>query len=122
MQACDFSVGEIVVFGRVGGECTHGKVSRLNPKRVKIVTLEKRGDGRGSAPGTIWNVSYGLVRRATPENAERFAKLTTGLWTTPPVSTAWPNDTTGPHPVGLRMSVPVDNFWRDRIIAWTFGP
>lgn len=54
-----------VVFGRENGEKTLAEIIKINPKRAKCRTLEHRGWGRGSTPGTIWNVDYNLLRPAT---------------------------------------------------------
>jgi hypothetical protein len=60
----DFRVGQKVYFGRERGEQTLGKIIKLNPTRAKIEILERRGNGRGSAPGSKWVVHYESLRPA----------------------------------------------------------
>lgn len=54
-------VGMKVYFGRRTGEKTLGEVIKMNPKAAKVKTLEDRGNGRGSSPGTVWGVPYGMM-------------------------------------------------------------
>jgi len=60
----DFKLGQKVYFGREHGEQTLGKIIKLNPTRAKIEILERRGNGRGSAPGSKWVVHYEALRPA----------------------------------------------------------
>lgn len=55
-------VGMVVEFGRENGEWTKGEIVKINPSKAKIKTLESRGNGRGSQPGTVWSVPYSLMR------------------------------------------------------------
>jgi hypothetical protein len=59
-----FSLNQSVYFGRERGEKTLGKIIKLNTASAKIQTCESRGNGRASAPGRIWNVTYGLITPA----------------------------------------------------------
>ena len=61
MRREDCRRGMKVCFGRLGGERTMGEVVKLNDKKAKVKTLEQRGNGRGSTPGTLWNVPYSLL-------------------------------------------------------------
>lgn len=67
-----FSVGMRVVFGRGNGEKTIGEIVKLNPTKAKVKTLEARGNGRGSMPGTVWSVPYSLM---TPEGVAMIDEL-----------------------------------------------
>jgi hypothetical protein len=49
----DFSVGDVVVFGRQHGEQTQGVVVKVNGKKIKVEQKESRGNHR---VGTIWIV------------------------------------------------------------------
>jgi hypothetical protein len=60
----DFKLHQKVYFGRERGEQTLGKIIKLNPTRAKIEILERRGNGRGSAPGSKWVVHYDALRPA----------------------------------------------------------
>jgi hypothetical protein len=55
-------IGDRVMFGRPNGEQSLGEVVKINSKNVKVKLLENRGAGRGSAPGSIWNVGKTLCR------------------------------------------------------------
>lgn len=55
-------IGDRVLFGRPNGEQSLGEVMKINSKSVKVRLLENRGDGRGSTPGSVWNVAKGLCR------------------------------------------------------------
>lgn len=57
-------VGMVVEFGRENGEWTKGEIVKINPSKAKVRTLEVRGNGRGSQPGTVWSVPYSLMRPA----------------------------------------------------------
>lgn len=57
-------VGMKVVFGRGNGEQTLGEIVKINPAKAKVRTLESRGNGRGSAVGTVWSVPYSLMKPA----------------------------------------------------------
>lgn len=59
-------VGMIVTFGRENGEKTLGEVVKMNPTKAKVKTIDGRGNGRGSIPGTIWGVPYSMM---TPETS-----------------------------------------------------
>lgn len=87
----DFGVGDIVLFGRPGGEQTVGRVTKLNPKRVKIVQLEARGSHQ---VGITWNVSYSIIRKASEQLAAKFR-------TTQPVAN--PTVVNGPWPINQRI-------------------
>jgi hypothetical protein len=51
-----------VYFGRSRGEQTLGKITKLNPTKAKVETLETRGHNRPI--GQLWNVPYDLMRPA----------------------------------------------------------
>lgn len=56
----EFAVGDKVRFGRKGGMQTLGEVVKVNPKKLKVKTLEDRGNGRGSIVGALWTVPPSL--------------------------------------------------------------
>lgn len=89
VASAHFKVGDLVMFGRINGERTLARIVKLNPKRAKVVTLEVRGHGAGSAVGTTWNVQYGALKSATTEDAKRASPAA---------------ESAGPHPVGLRIT------------------
>jgi hypothetical protein len=62
----DFTLEQKVYFGTANGEKTLGQIKKLNLAKAKVVTLEDRGNGRGSSPGTVWSVPYGLLKPADP--------------------------------------------------------
>src|SRR6476646_3244892 len=62
-----FIRGQKVLFGRASGEQTLGEVIKVNRKSIKVKTLEARGYGRGSTPGTIWRVHPSLLTLAPGE-------------------------------------------------------
>lgn len=82
MNQREVRVGDRVTFGRPNGEQSSGEVLKCNAKSLKIRLLEDRGEGRGSTPGSIWNVAREFVRhdaRAKPADdilARALAKLT----------------------------------------------
>lgn len=59
-----FVRGQRVLFGRANGEQTLGEVMKVNRKSIKVKTLEARGYGRSSTPGTIWRVHPSLLTLA----------------------------------------------------------
>lgn len=62
-------IGMEIVFGRPNGEKTLAKITKINDKSAKVVTLEGRGYSNKPA-GKIWNVAYSLMQPAnqtTPE-------------------------------------------------------
>lgn len=62
MKKEDCRVGMKVFFGRPNGEKTLGIAVKLNPKKMKVQTLEDRG--KNAAAGTVWNVPYTCVQPA----------------------------------------------------------
>jgi hypothetical protein len=58
----DCRVGMVVEFGRRNGEMTKGTVVKINPKMAKVQIMEDRGLGRGGSVGSVWGVSYALMR------------------------------------------------------------
>ena len=76
MHIDDVKVGMQVVFGRENGEKTLGEVVKINPKRVKVRTLEDRGQrlynahGQYARPrspaGALWNVPACLMEPVPP--------------------------------------------------------
>lgn len=54
-------VGKRVVFGRVDGEQTLGRIVAVNQVRAKVETLES---GAGRPAGTLFNVPYHLMQPA----------------------------------------------------------
>ena len=61
MTIQEAKVGMKVMFGRENGEKTLGEIVKVNPSKAKVKTLENRGNGRGSVPGTVWSVPYSLM-------------------------------------------------------------
>lgn len=55
----NFTVGQIVMFGRPNGEKTRGKIVKINQKSIKVITIEGRGS-KGAA-GVQWSVSPNLI-------------------------------------------------------------
>jgi hypothetical protein len=66
MKREDCQVGMHVYFGRDNGAKTFAVIMKLNRDTAKVRTLEKRGSGRGSAIGSIWNVAYSMMVKAAP--------------------------------------------------------
>lgn len=62
----DFTVGDVVYFGRPRGEKSKGKVVKKNRKNMKVELLEPRGDNRGSAVGSVWTVPPSLCTLEAP--------------------------------------------------------
>jgi hypothetical protein len=54
-------VGDRVIFGRPNGQKTLGVVEKINPRRVKVRTLEERGSG---VAGVLWSVAPSLLSPA----------------------------------------------------------
>jgi len=48
--------GMKVRFGRPNGEKTEGIIIKINPKSLKVETLENRGRTGRSITGTVWKV------------------------------------------------------------------
>ena len=48
--------GDVVLFGRVNGEKTRGKVVKINRTRCKVEQLGSRGTKKSYAAGTVWTV------------------------------------------------------------------
>jgi hypothetical protein len=65
------NVGDIVWFGRANGEKTKGKIVKVNRTAYKVKLLEARGHGRGSVPGSVWNVAKGLCRASGEDGVDR---------------------------------------------------
>lgn len=63
----DFRVGQEVIFGCMNGEKTKGIITKLNPKKAKVQTLESRGRGGRTAAGTTWSVPYSLMLMTGPD-------------------------------------------------------
>jgi hypothetical protein len=57
----DFRVGMKVYFGRSRGEQTLGEITRINPTKAKVKTLEARGRFKDHKVGMIWAVPYGMM-------------------------------------------------------------
>lgn len=55
-------IGDRVIFGRPNGTKTLGEIVKINPRRIKVKTLEARGVGRDA--GVVWNVSPALLSPA----------------------------------------------------------
>lgn len=64
MQRKDATIGMKVYFGRPNGEKTLGEIVKINPKRFKIRTLEKRGGYQQYTEGALWNVPPSLCTPA----------------------------------------------------------
>jgi hypothetical protein len=62
------TVGDLVLFGRKGGEQTRGRVTMVTARKIKIAQIGPRG--RHPA-GTIWTVDPGLVRPLPPGSEPR---------------------------------------------------
>jgi len=60
-----FRNGMKVRFGRVSGEKTLGRITKMNPKSAKVETLEERGSNR--SVGQVWSVPYSLMTPAEGE-------------------------------------------------------
>jgi hypothetical protein len=71
-----------VYFGRENGEKTLAEVIKMNPARAKVKTLEQRGHGRGSTPGSVWTVAYQALTVAPAD-----AKAGQDVFVPPPVPT-----------------------------------
>ena len=67
LTKADFKKGQRVYFGRERGEQTLGEITKLNPTKAVVKTLEERGNGRGSAPGAIWHVPYSMLKPTDDE-------------------------------------------------------
>jgi len=63
MKREDCRLQMFVVFGRRNGEQTTGKITKLNPKKACVETVEDRGSK--SKAGEIWHVPYSMIRPAT---------------------------------------------------------
>lgn len=68
-------VGDIVRFGRENGQKTLGRVTKCNPSRARVQTLEERGTNRVRGPGRMWNVAYSLLEKVDPNTPEVVALL-----------------------------------------------
>ncbi len=51
-----YEIGMKVSFGRPNGEKTEGIITKINPKSLKVRTLESRGRAGRSVQGTVWKV------------------------------------------------------------------
>ncbi len=58
----DFKVGMQVYFGRPNGQKTLAEITKLNPLRAKVKTLEVRGSQ--AEAGKPWSVPYSLLTPA----------------------------------------------------------
>ena len=82
----DFKAGDRVYFGRANGEKTLGEVTKVNSKRLKVKTLEARGDYRDYPVGTVWAVppslcvpeAEGKPARVTKAKRPRLVNILTG--------------------------------------------
>lgn len=54
----NFTVGQVVMFGRPNGEKTRGKIVDINMKSVTVITTEDRGKTKA---GVKWRVAPSLV-------------------------------------------------------------
>lgn len=52
----EYKIGMKVRFGRPNGEKTEGIITKINPKSLKVRTLESRGRTGRSITGTVWKV------------------------------------------------------------------
>ncbi len=52
----EYEIGMKVSFGRPNGEKTEGIIVKINPKSLKVRTLESRGRTGRSVQGTVWKV------------------------------------------------------------------
>lgn len=64
MLRSDAYIGQKVFFGRPNGEKTLGVIVKINPKRFKIRTLEKRGGYQQHSEGGMWSVPPSLCSPA----------------------------------------------------------
>lgn len=62
----DFTRGQQVIFGSPNGQQTRAEIIKLNPVKAQLKILEKRGEGRGSEPGSIWLARYSALRPLDP--------------------------------------------------------
>jgi len=56
----DFTIGDRVIFGRPSGEQTIGRVTKVNPKTVKVAIETARGSR--SVQGAVWKVHKTCAR------------------------------------------------------------
>ncbi len=75
MERSQCRKGMKVYFGQGRGMRTLGEVVKLNPTRAKVKLLEERGFGRGSSPGSPWNVPYEMMEPADPKEAVAIAGI-----------------------------------------------
>lgn len=54
----NFRDGQRVYFGREHGQKTLREIIKRNPATAQVRILEVRGNGRGSAIGSVWKVGY----------------------------------------------------------------
>ena len=75
----DFSVGDIVRFGRDRGQQTKGEVVKVNRKNLKIRQLEQRGRSRSYPVNSIWTVSPELCtlvnKKSNPLDHPMFVQI-----------------------------------------------
>ena len=64
-----FKVGDEVVFGAKTGEKSRAVITKLNAKRAKVSLLERRGTNGQYPIGSVWTVSYGVLKLATVSKA-----------------------------------------------------
>jgi len=86
MMKNEISMGQLVMFGRVRGERTLGKVVKVNRQRVKVVQLTKRGSLKNYPVGTIWMVPPTLITPASAEECAMAEEIPEGVDTKKPVS------------------------------------
>lgn len=86
MMKNEISMGQLVMFGRVRGERTLGKVVKVNRQRVKVVQLTKRGSLKNYPVGTIWMVPPTLITPASAEECAMAEEIPEGVDMKKPVS------------------------------------
>ena len=59
-----FNIGDEVIFGRLNGEQTRGRVVKVNAKSIGVEQMEARGQSRVRTAGAKWRVARSLVRHA----------------------------------------------------------
>lgn len=74
MKREDSKVNMKVCFGNAK---TIGEIVKCNPKKAQVKILEKRGRGRGSDVGSVWNVPYEMME-PLPANGDKNAVKITG--------------------------------------------
>jgi hypothetical protein len=65
MKREDCRVGMKIYFGRLNGEQTLGRITKINITKANVETLETRGVQRTHAVGQIWRVPFSMMQPAS---------------------------------------------------------